>query len=332
VTNPLGAVLRRIDAAQQGWRPASFVFAVVKKYGDDQAGSLAALLTYYGFLSLLPLLLLLVTVTGLLAGSSARVANDVQHSALAHFPVIGTQLRSNLHGLSAQSGVALGIAIFGLLWGSMGASQAAQHAMAEVWNLPYVERPSFLPRLVRSLLILVLSAVFLVVSSVLAGVTTFGGGPGPVLRVGSGLATVVLDSALFLAAYRILTPGKRALRDLMPGSVLAGIAWAVLQGTGTYLIDHQLRHANEVYGFFGLVLGLLWWLYLTAQVVLYGAEVNVVRRLHLWPRSLVQPPLTPADRTVLVAYATEQQRRPEEEVSVRFDDDTDVAPAERAAP
>jgi uncharacterized BrkB/YihY/UPF0761 family membrane protein len=262
-----------------------------------------------------------VTVTGLLAGSSARLANDVQHSALAQFPVIGTQLRNNIHGLSAQSGVAIAVASFGLLWGSTGASRAAQHAMAEVWNLPYVERPGFVPRIVRSLLVLVLAAVFLVVSSALAGLTTFGGGPGPAARVGSGVGSVLLDCALFICAFRILTPGKPALRDLLPGSIVAGVAWAVLQGAGTYLIGHQLRHSNEVYGFFGLVLGLLWWLYLGAQVVLYAAEVNVVRRLHLWPRSLVQPPLTPADRTVLVAYATEQQRRPEEEVSVRFEDE-----------
>jgi uncharacterized BrkB/YihY/UPF0761 family membrane protein len=142
---------------------------------------------------------------------------------------------------------------------------------------------------------------------------------------------VVLDSALFLAAYRILTPGKAALRDLLPGSVVAGVAWAVLQGAGTYLVGHQLRHSNEVYGFFGLVLGLLWWLYLTAQVVLYAAEVNVVRKLRLWPRSLVQPPLTKADRAVLVSYAVEQQRRPEQEVSVRFEDGPGSS-SERAAP
>lgn len=322
MTNPVNMVLRRLDAAQQRWRPASFVFAVLKKYGDDQAGALAALLTYYGFLSLLPLLLLLVTVTGLLAGSNAHIANDVRNSALGQFPVIGTQLRHDVHGLSAQSGVALAIAILGLLWGSTGASQAAQHAMAEVWNIPYVERPGFVPRLVRGLLILVLAAVFLVASSALAGVATFGGGPGPAARVGSGLASVVIDSVLFLAAYRILTPHKPpTVRDLLPGSVLAGVAWAVLQGAGTYLVGHQLRHSNEVYGFFGLVLGLLWWLYLTAQVVLYAAEVNVVRHHHLWPRSLVQPPLTAADRRVLASYATEQQRRPEEDVSVRFTDD-----------
>jgi YihY family inner membrane protein len=322
MTNPVNAVLRHLDAAQQRWGPASFVFAVIKKYGDDQAGSLAALLTYYGFLSLLPLLLLLVTVTGLLAGSNPHLANDIKNSALGQFPVIGTQLRNNVHGLSSQSGVALAIAILGLLWGSTGASQAAQHAMAEVWNLPYVERPGFVPRLVRGILILLLAAVFLAASSALAGLATFGGGPGPAARVGSGLASVLLDSLLFLAAYRVLTPHKPpTLRDLLPGSILAGFVWAVLQGAGTYLVGHQLRHSNEVYGFFGLVLGLLWWLYLTGQVVLYAAEVNVVRHHRLWPRSLVQPPLTPADRQVLSAYATEQQRRPEEEVSVRFEDD-----------
>lgn len=335
MTNPVPAVLRRFDALQRSKGPLAFVYAVVKKYGTDNAGSLAALITYYGFLSLFPLLLLAVTVVGLLAGGSHHLAVRVESSALAQFPIIGTQIKSNVHGLASQSGIALAVGIFGLVWGSLGASQAGQHAMAEVWNLPYVDRPGYVPRLLRSLLLLALLAVFLVVSNGLAGVSTWlGVGTTLPVRAGAAAGSALVDIGLFLGAFRVLTPKAVPTGAFVPGAVVGGIAWSVLQEAGTYLLLHQLRHANQVYGLFGLVLGLLWWIYLAAQVLLYTAEINVVRHRRLWPQGL-NPPLTSADRAILVAYAVEQRRRPEQRVVVEFDsqqgdgNSADGAPAGR---
>ena len=87
---------------------------------------------------------------------------------------------------------------------------------------------------------------------------------------------------------------------------------------GGYLVGHNLKHASEVYGFFAVVLGLLSWLYLGAQLTLYAAEVNVVRARRLWPRSLLQPPLTQPDQRVLVDLAKQEERRPEQAVEVTF--------------
>jgi YihY family inner membrane protein len=319
MSSPLQPLLHRLDRMQRSHRPLAFMYGVVKKYGTDQGGSLAALITYYGFLSLFPLLLLVVTVVGILAGSSHRLAADVEHSALGQFPIIGSTLRTNVHALSARSSVALAIGIFGLLWGSLGGSQAGMHAMAEVWNLPHLERPGFVPRLVRSLSLLGVMAVFLLASTALAGVAAFGSGPSGAARAGAAVLSVLLGVALFVAAFRILTPKAVRLAALVPGAVAGGIAWAALQWAGTYLVGHQLRNANAVYGTFGLVLGLLWWIYLGAQVVVYAAEINVVHSRRLWPRSLVQP-LTSAERDVLAAYAVQQRRRPEQRVSVHFDE------------
>jgi YihY family inner membrane protein len=318
MTNPIESTMRKVDRFQQSHTRLGFVFAVVKKYGDDQAGSLAALITYYSFLSLFPLLLVLVTILGILVGGSSSIAQHLQNSALGQFPVIGPQLKGHIGSLHGSPG-ALVIGILGLIWGSLGASQAGQYAMAQVWNIPMVERPGFVPRLVRSLLLLATLGVFLVVSTGLSGFTTFAGGQGPAVRVGAGILSVVVDFGLFLAAFRILTPKEVRTGELVSGAVAGGVAWAVLQLGGTALVGHQLKHMSQTYSVFASVLGLLWWLYLSAQVVLYVAEINVVKSRRLWPRSLVQPPLTAADRDMLVAYATEQQRRPEQRVSVGFD-------------
>jgi uncharacterized BrkB/YihY/UPF0761 family membrane protein len=103
---------------------------------------------------------------------------------------------------------------------------------------------------------------------------------------------------------------------VLPGAVLGGLAWTVLSSLGTYYVSHQLRSATAIYGTFASVIVLLAWLYLGAQIALYAAELNVVRRNRLYPRSLMQPPLTEGDREALRRYALQEERRPEEDVDV----------------
>jgi hypothetical protein len=82
-----------------------------------------------------------------------------------------------------------------------------------------------------------------------------------------------------------------------------------------------------VYGVFATVLGLLAWIYLGVEITVYAAEINVVVARRLWPRSIVQPPLTQADRAVLAAQVLQNQRRDDQHVEVSYDD----RPAEAAA-
>jgi uncharacterized BrkB/YihY/UPF0761 family membrane protein len=121
-----------------------------------------------------------------------------------------------------------------------------------------------------------------------------------------------------LLAFRVLTPGRIPTRQLVTGAIVGGVAWQALLAAGGYLVGHNLKHASEVYGFFAVVLGLLSWLYLGAQLTLYAVEVNVVRARRLWPRSLLQPPLTQPDQRVLVDLAKQEERRPEQAVEVTF--------------
>jgi YihY family inner membrane protein len=313
------AVIRAIDGFQQRHRLTAVVFAVIKKFGDDRGGSLAALIAYYGFLAVFPLLLFLITILGYVLGSHPGVVQDVQNSALRDFPVIGTQLNTQLHPLRG-SGLALIVGLVGLLWGALGVTQAAQFAMAQVWNVPNVDRPSFWDRLFRGLLLFAALGLALVASTVLASISTFGSA-GPVAKVAGVAGSLAVNIALFVLAFRVLTPGEVSTRSLLPGAVVAGVAWSLLQALGGYLIGHQLRHASQVYGTFATVLGLLSWLYLGAMTTLYAAEFNVVRARRLWPRSMVQPPLTEADRRAMAAIALQEERRPEQDVHVSFHPD-----------
>jgi YihY family inner membrane protein len=277
---------RAADRAQQRLAPLAFAVAVVKKYGEDRAGALAAQVAYFGFVTLFPLLLALVTVLGLVAGGDPGLRRRLLGSALSEFPVIGNQLGDNIHALHRGSAAGLAVGLAGLVWGSLGGLQAAQHTMAEVWDLPVRQRPGLWARLARSALLLALVGAFLVVSTGLAGLSAFGSGASVPRRLGGAAVSLALNGAAFVGAFRVLTPRQVQSRQLVPGALGAGAAWTGLQLLGSYLVGHQLRHTSQVYGFFAIVLGLMAWIYLTAQLLLLAAEANVVWARHLWPRSL----------------------------------------------
>ncbi|MFE6746491.1 YihY/virulence factor BrkB family protein [Kitasatospora purpeofusca] len=320
--NPVERLVRAVDRAQQRRTALAVGVGVVKKYGDDRGGLLAALITYYAFVSLVPLLLLLSTALGFVLHGHPDAQKAVVDSALADFPIIGDQLRQNVHTVQG-SGLALAVGIAGLLYGALGIAQVLQHTMAEVWNVPGVKRPGYWPRLARSLALFAVLGTGLVAATAAAGLiaTTLAG---TAARIGALLLSALLNTALCLACFRILTPRQVTARALLPGCAIAGPLYTLLQSFGAVLVAHQLRHATEVYGFFATVIGLLSWLYLVAQVTVYAAETNVVLTRRLWPRSLVQPPLTDSDEQVLESLARQEERRPEQHIDIDFDDRADA--------
>jgi hypothetical protein len=86
-----------------------------------------------------------------------------------------------------------------------------------------------------------------------------------------------------------------------------------------YVVGHLLE-TDAVYGAFATVLVLLAWISFSMEITVYAAELNVVLARRLWPRSIVQPPLTEADRAVLAAQALQNQRRDDQRVHVSYDD------------
>jgi YihY family inner membrane protein len=322
--NVVERLARKVDRVQQGARPLGFAVGVFKKFGDDRGGSLSAVLTFYGFLSLFPLLLLLVTILGFFGGGEHSFVRRVENSAFAQFPVVGTKLSTNIHGLQGRSIFGLVVGIIVVLWGSQGALQTAQYAQAEIWNIPGVNRPSFLARLGRTASMMVLLGLFLLASTVLAGLVTIGH-HGGLAVVGAVVSSLAVNVALFVVAFRLLTPKQISWRDMVPGAIVGAVGWTLLQYLGGLLIEHSLRNTSKEYGAFAMVLGLIGFLYLAARVTLYASEINVVRARHLWPRGLVQPPLTAADKRVLSSIALEGKRRPEQYVAAGFQVDGNAA-------
>lgn len=293
------------------------MIGVVKKYGDDNAGALTVQLTYAMFVTVFPLLLLLVTVLAIVLSGDPSARHRVLASAFGQFPIVGQQLGHNIHALRRSSVFGLAVGVGGLVYGSTGLAQSGLYAMEQIWNIPGSDRPNFLARLGRSLLFLASLAVGLILTTALAGFGTFGRHEMWLGVAGEALAAIV-NVGIYLAAFRILTPKQVATRSLVPGGVLGGLGWTVLQGLGGYVVGHDLKGSGALYGMFGLVLGLVAWIYLGAELTLYAAEVNTVLHHRLWPRAMVQPPLTEADQRSLALQVTQNRRRPEQDVSTSF--------------
>ena len=324
------AVLRRTveraDAFQRGSSIPRVLVATVKKFGEDRAGQLAALIAYYGFFSLFPLLLALVTGVALVVDDPA-VQRRVLDAALGPFPVIGERIGRNIRALPAK-GAALAIGLAGAVWAGLGVVRAAQAAMNRIWHVPVRRQPGLVVAVLRGLVMLATLGVFVLVASVLGGGALAAGGGEPWVRGAAAAGSALMNLAVFLVAFRILTVADVGWRDVLPGAALAAIGWTLLQATGGYLVGRQLERAAPTYGFFAVVIGALTWLSLGAQLTLFAAELNVVLARGLSPRSLDPEDLTEADRRALTALAKVEERREEEDVDVRFEE----GDGRRAAP
>src|ERR1017187_6259835 len=259
--NTAQKVLHSVDRLQQRRPGLAFPVAVWKKFGDDQAGNLAALIAYYAFASIFPLLLVLVTVLDIVLGHDPTLRQKILGSAFGQFPVIGTQLKTNVHSLH-ETGLALLI--------------------------------------------------------------------GPAGYVGAIVVSLLLNIGLFWLGFRLATASEVRRNELFLGALLAAIVWQILQLLGSYLVSHDLSKSNSLYGVFGVVLGLMAWLYLQAEFTLYAVEAAVVKSRRLWPRTLVPPPLHDPDRRAYELYAQAQQRFPGEEIDIRIADDPTKQPADQA--
>ena len=319
-------VTARLDGFQRRHAWLGFPLAVVYKFVDDQGGYLAVLITYYGFVSLFPGLLLLISVLGYTLQSHPDWQQEVLGSALQQFPIVGPQLQQNVSSIHGSSvGVLLGI--LGAIYGGLGVSVAIQTALNRVWAVPRFARPDPVLSRLRGLVLFVLIGAVVLITTALAAV-----GPVAVPRLRLRRRHTIWgdrgrdDRQRGCVSYRLSGVDRPGipLADLMPGAVAAGVAVEVLQIVGALFVSYELSDSSQIYGVFGLVLGLLAWLYLQAVVVVFCAEINVVRARRLWPRNLLTPfvndvALTRADRASYRSYVDAERFTPSQQVQTTFD-------------
>lgn len=311
-----------LDRLQRRSRVVGFIVAVVYKYIDDQGGYLAALITYYAFVSLFPALLLLTTVLGVVLVGHPDLQEQILQSAVAQFPVIGDQL-GQPQGLSGGT-VGVVIGIVGALYGGLGVGQAVQNGMDTLWAVPRNDRLDPLFSRLRSLRLLLLLGTGLIATTVLSAVGRASQSFGVLGRVGVVVAAVLLNSAICLVAFKVATARDVTYRQIAPGAIAAAILWQLLQWFGAVYVSHVVKGASATNSVFALVLGLLAFLYLISTTLLLCATANVVATDRLYPRALLTQftddvELTGGDRRTYIAQAKAQRAKGFQRIDVTFD-------------
>ena len=328
----------RVDAYQRSHKVVGFPLAVFYKYFDDQGPYLAAILTYYAFVAIFPLLLIASSVLGLLLQGNDELQARLLDSALSRFPIVGTEL-GRPEGLQGST---TGVVVGGLaaLYGVLGLGQAAQNALNTVWAVPRNSRLNPLVSRLRSLGVLSFAGLAVLVVTFLTGLVgnlgSFGIDLGRWVQGLSIALSIVVTSVVLAAMMRFTTSRRPSFRTSLPGAFVISVLWHLLQAVGSVFVREVVAKASDMNGVFALVLGLIALLFLAAAMAVLGLEVNVVLKERLWPRALLTPftdqvQLTEADRRAYDSYAKAQRHKGFQRVNVTYDDAPDrVRPAARA--
>lgn len=306
------------DRVQRRHSLFGFPYAVIKKYGDDEGGRHAALLTYYGFLSIFPLLLLVVVIVSAVLRENAALRQQMLDAIIpAQFQdAVDTDVLT-----LPTSGLPLAVAIIGLLFSGMGIVFSAYQTLNHVAAVPHRLRFEFLPRYLRIIAMLLL----LIAGAVGTGAFTVVVGAVPELsqvsRVAAYAGTTTVMFLLLWAATGLLLPYRARLRVVWPAALVGSLAITGLLTFGALVLPRLVAKSGPVYGSFATIVGLFTLLYLVSQVVVYAAEIAIVRRRRLWPRALDMLNPTEADRRTLTYLAREQERIIPQRVATRFDAD-----------
>ena len=317
MTNPAERAVQRLDDLQQNVPVLALPIGVIRKFADDRTSAWGALMTFYAFLALFPLLVIGLTIIGHLAAADPELEDTLLDGVLGQIPVIGGMIENDVSALQA-GGLGFAVGLFGLFWGATGIYNSGQLAMSQIWNVEGLERPGIAMRLVRSLMLFVVFGVGAIGTgwAIQNGLYAAVGAP---LRLSTALVTLLGGFVMFAAIFRILTPHSIGMRKLWLGAALSAVGWLGLQTVGGFVVSREVDQV-DIYGVFAYVIALLLWLWLVFRVLLFSAEAAVVVDRRLWPRNIAQPPLNDADKRVLAALARNERRRPEQHIEVWFDE------------
>jgi len=310
-----------VDRTQRRFAPLGYPIAVVYKFFDDMGNYLGALLAFYAFVSLFPLLILGTTILGVVLNGDPGLQQRLIESALNEFPIISDQITSP-NALSG-SWVSITVSTLVALYGALGSAQAFQYIANSVWQVPRNSRPNpFAARgksvgligLLGTALLATIGLTQVVPRLVhLAGLASFG------VKVG----TLAVDVFAFMVAYHVATSRDLRWRDILPGAVFASVMWQVLQRFGNIYVEHVVQRNKET-GTLAVVLGLMLLLFIAGIIIVLSMEINAVWVLRLWPRSLLTPftdnvQLTDADVRAYDGLARTSRLKGFQQIEVRFD-------------
>lgn len=303
--NILKITIQKIDSFQRRHTVLGFPYAVVKKYSDDAAGYQAALLTYYGFLSLFPLLLVLTTLVTIIPGHDRHLQATIIESTTNYFPMLGTQLSGHVQTIH-KTGPALLIGILFTFYGARGVADVFRYGVNHIWQVPYAQRDGFPKSLFKSLSLVVVGGSGFMLASLISGFAA-AAGHGIIFSVLSLAINIFILFWLFLFLLQVSLPQHVTIKQTRAGAVSAAVGLVIVQVAGGYFLTRELKSLDALYSYFAIALGLLFWIYLQAQTVYYAIEITSVKSGRLWPRGINGDNPTKADKEIHARQASKEK-------------------------
>jgi YihY family inner membrane protein len=320
----VGRRTEQCDRYQRTHSWIGFPLSVIYKFFDDSGNYLAAMITYYAFMAIFPLLLMSASILGFVLQGDPGLRDQLYNSALSQFPIIGDQI-----GHKALTGSTAAIIVGGIvaLYGSLGLGLAIQNTVNIAWAVPKNSRFNPIVVRVRSLIMLATAGIALllgsIVTTLVSDVHAFGPSPQAIVAWGLSFVTVLIIGTMLTLLFRMATTREHPLRNAAPGAFFLAVSWQGLQWIGTIYVERVIKGTTGMNNTFSLVLGLMGFLYLAATVGVLGVEINVVLARRLWPRALLTPftdkvDLTDADRRAYASYLLMNRHKGFQTVATSF--------------
>jgi membrane protein len=281
----VGRIKGRVTELRRAHPAADHAVRTQEHYGGSKAGQQAGAVTYFGFLSVFPVLALAFFVVGWIA----KVYPDAQDTLLdairSMFPgLIGSgpdnPNKLNIQDIQDSAATAGLLGLAGVLYSGLGWLSALRDALIAVFALPQREQPNFVMGKVRDLITLTLIGTVLLFAVAFTGIvsgfsadvlgwlglSTELGWLVTLLTIALGL---LANAVLFFAMFRLLAAPDLPRRAMWSGALLGAVGFEVLKQVSKYLI--QGTQSSPAFQVFGLALILLVWINYFSRVILYAA-------------------------------------------------------------
>jgi membrane protein len=251
------------------WRWLDAVLRVTDRFGAIGGGPLSSSIALATFVSLFPLLLVIIAIVGFV--SSAR--SDFALQLIDDLGLRGTAAQTMRDALSTAEGsrkAASVVGLVGLLWSGLGVAGSVQTALNAAWQ---VQGRGLLDKAV-ALKWLVGAGLLFLSTAALGPVLRWAPGPAkpPTILLGVALTTV-----LFVWTYLALGNSHVGWRAHLPGALLVAVGFEALKAIGSIYVPRVVASSSALYGSLGVVFAVLAWLLVYGRLIVYGAVLNVVR-------------------------------------------------------
>lgn len=276
----VAAVAQAVETRARKISVFNLLFDALKAYNDDSCSTSAAALSYYGLLSIFPLMLFLIAIASTFIPSE-RVTRAVVGFFASNIPVSAPTLQLAINQVIQARGVVTIVSAASFLWSAMGVFDMLQRGINRAFRVPH-PRPRWRQTLVSMAMVAGVSLLFILSFALTTWLRVafhfrLMMRASPAVDVLADLAGFAISVVIFGVLYRYIPFDENIKwRDVFWGAVVAAALWEIAKMAFAWYIT-SYAVLNLIYGPLGAVIAIMLWGYVTAAILLLGAELAAIK-------------------------------------------------------